>query len=93
MAQHVESLDVLVDELDGVEAVTLVDDSIVAGTQMVGALIALRRAGFDGHVCGFTGGHVLLNADDERAYGVTSEVGWFEGHSHPHRRLVSTASQ
>lgn len=85
--QHAQSLEFVVGALDGVERVTLVDDTVTEGTQLVGAMLALRRAGYAGEVVGFTAGYVLLDAEDPRAENVRSDVSWYEGHDRAGRRV------
>lgn len=85
--QHVASLAVDAGALAGVERVTLVDDTVTEGTQLMGALLALRRAGYAGEVVGFTAGYVLLDPEDPRAENVRSGVSWYEGHDRASRQI------
>lgn len=87
--QHAASLEVIAGALDGVERVTLVDDTVTEGTQLIGALLALRRAGYTGEVVGFTAGYVLLDPEDPRAENVRSDVSWYEGHDRASRQVRS----
>lgn len=79
--------------LEGVEAITLIDDVVSSGTNAMGAFIALRRAGFKGDVVVFAvaytveagakaepffGEIVWLEGKKVRSFRPTPDPGWFE---------------
>ncbi len=76
--EHTQSLKVTVTSLAEVSRVLLVDDVLTRGTQMMGALRALRRAGYKGEVVGFTAGYTIF-PDAPRQLNVRSKVMWREG--------------
>ncbi len=82
VAQQVASLRVDVSGLG--PKVALVDDTLTSGTTCMGALQALRNAGYSGDVIAFTVGHVI-ELEDPRAFHFRCNIKWFDTNSHAHR--------
>lgn len=92
VAEIIESLAVDASLLAGVQAITLIDDVVTSGSNAIGALVALRRAGFRGDVVLFAAGHtansgtkgdffgesVWLEGKKPRAFRPPPEPGWFD---------------
>lgn len=80
---HIASLTVDIASLDGVIAVTLVDDVVSSGSNTMGAAQALRRAGFSGDIAVFAVAYTAYGSQCEEFYG---RIVWVEGRPCSFRR-------
>jgi hypothetical protein len=62
--------------LAGTTAITLIDDVVSTGTNGMGGMVALERAGFTGDIVLFSVGHTANSGTSGPFYG---EVVWLEG--------------
>lgn len=69
-------------------AITLVDDTLTSGTQLIGAYLALKAAGFNGAIEAFTVAHTLGGPTSERKEHHVGTIDWYSGHSYATRVSV-----
>lgn len=77
---HIDTLS-LCEELPA-KPIVLVDDAVVTGTQLAGALVVLRQAGFTYEVSGFVGAFTPFDENSSRTHRLF-DVRWTSPRRHP----------
>ncbi len=83
VAEHIESLEVDDTQLEGVIAITIVDDMVSSGSNTMGAAQCLRAAGFRGDIAVFSAGYLPSATEREALYG---RIIWPQGNRSSFRR-------
>lgn len=87
VAAHIASLRVHHQLLEGVTAITIVDDMVSSGSNTMGAARALRAAGFRGDIAVLTAGYLPNGPERGAHYG---RIIWPEGNHSSFRRPEAT---
>lgn len=89
VADHVASIQVDLNQLQGITAITIVDDMVSSGSNTMGAARCLRAAGFHGDIAVFSAGFLPREGERDTHYG---RIIWPEGNRSAFRRCEADES-